>query len=111
MGLGPTVPARSVSHDTERAGVPVSAVELTAEQAWFLADRLGAGGFPWVLAITQPYSDPAAKNGFDADQVDAQFWPGTQVRTNVLCTLGKGDPSKVHPRLPRLAFDEVCRLA
>ena len=67
MGLGPTVSARSGSlGDPERAGSPVSAGELTAEQAWFLADRLGAGGFPWVLAITQPYSDPAAKNGFDA---------------------------------------------
>lgn len=36
-----------------------NAVELTAEQAWFVADALGAGGFPWVLAITPPYSDHA----------------------------------------------------
>ncbi len=34
-----------------------NAVELTAEQAWFVADALGAGSFPWVLAITPPYSD------------------------------------------------------
>ena len=62
MGLGPTVSARSGSlGDPERAGIPVSAVELTAEQAWFLADRLGAGSFPWVLAITQPYADAAER--------------------------------------------------
>ena len=72
MGLGEAVSARSVSlSGTERAETPVSAVELTAEQAWFLADRLGAGGFPWVLAITQPYSEPSAQAAFDADQVTA----------------------------------------
>lgn len=38
-----------------------NAVELTAEQAWFLADALGAGSFPWVLAITPPYSDHAQR--------------------------------------------------
>lgn len=30
------------------------AVELTADAAWFLAESLGAGSFPWVLAITGP---------------------------------------------------------
>jgi 3-hydroxypropanoate dehydrogenase len=64
-----------------------------------------------IIAARALGLDCGPMSGFDADQVDAQFWPGTQVRTNVLCTLGKGDPSKVHPRLPRLAFDEVCRLA
>ena len=34
-----------------------NAVELTAEQAWFVADVSGVGSFPWVLAITPPYSD------------------------------------------------------
>ena len=38
-----------------------NAVELTAEQAWFVADALGAGNFPWVLAITPPYSDHAQR--------------------------------------------------
>ena len=38
-----------------------NAVELTAEQAWFIADALGAGSFPWVLAITPPYSDQSRR--------------------------------------------------
>ncbi|WP_099039755.1 ESX secretion-associated protein EspG [Mycobacterium neglectum] len=38
-----------------------NAVELTAEQAWFVADALSAGSFPWVLAITPPYSDHAQR--------------------------------------------------
>ena len=38
-----------------------NAVELTAEQAWFVADALGAGGYPWVLAITPAWSDHAQR--------------------------------------------------
>lgn len=38
-----------------------NAVELTAEQAWFVADVVRAGSFPWVLAITPPYSDQAQR--------------------------------------------------
>ena len=43
-----------------------NAVELTAEQAWFVADALSAGSFPWVLAITPPYSDHAQRAAFAA---------------------------------------------
>ncbi|MCV7355156.1 ESX secretion-associated protein EspG [Mycolicibacterium fluoranthenivorans] len=46
-----------------------NAVELTVEQAWYLAERTGSGSFPWVLAITAPYSDSAAADGFAADRV------------------------------------------
>ncbi len=91
MGLSPTVSARSgVSGTPEHAEIPVSAVELTAEQAWFLADRLGAGSFPWVLAITQPYSEPSAKAGFDADQVTAL------TRMGVLSADGSVHPAVAH---------------
>jgi ESX secretion-associated protein EspG len=46
-----------------------NAVELTAGQAWFLAEALGAGSLPWVLAITPPYSEPAAGAAFRADRI------------------------------------------
>lgn len=45
-----------------------NAVELTVEQAWFVADAMGAGTIPWVLAITPPYADSAAKAPFEARQ-------------------------------------------
>ena len=47
-----------------------NAVELTTAQAWFLAERLGAGGLPWVLAITQPYTDLGARGAFDVQRTD-----------------------------------------
>ena len=43
-----------------------NAAELTAEQAWFVADALSAGSFPWVLAITPPFSDHAQRAAFAA---------------------------------------------
>ncbi|QZT60725.1 ESX secretion-associated protein EspG [Mycolicibacterium austroafricanum] len=46
------------------------AVELTAEAAWFLADTLGAGTFPWVLAITPPYSDHSQRAQFESEQAE-----------------------------------------
>ncbi|QNJ94080.1 ESX secretion-associated protein EspG [Mycolicibacterium fluoranthenivorans] len=46
-----------------------NAVELTVEQAWYLAELTGSGSLPWVLAITPPYSDSAAAAGFAADRV------------------------------------------
>jgi 3-hydroxypropanoate dehydrogenase len=49
-------------------------------------------------------------SGFDAAKIDAAFWAGTTVKTNFICALGHGDPSKVFARSPRLAFEDACRL-
>ncbi|MCV7316348.1 ESX secretion-associated protein EspG [Mycolicibacillus parakoreensis] len=41
-----------------------NAVELTVEQAWYIAETGGAGSFPWVLAITTPYRDAGERAAF-----------------------------------------------
>lgn len=41
-----------------------NAVELTVDHAWFIAETIGAGSFPWVLAITSPYTDAAQRQAF-----------------------------------------------
>ncbi|OBH11221.1 ESX secretion-associated protein EspG [Mycobacterium sp. E1747] len=41
-----------------------NAVELTVDHAWFIAETIGAGSFPWVLAITSPYTDAAQRQPF-----------------------------------------------
>ena len=41
-----------------------NAVELTVDQAWFIAETVGAGTFPWVLAITTPYTDATERGAF-----------------------------------------------
>ena len=45
------------------SGAP-NAVELTVDHAWFIAETIGAGSFPWVLAITPPYCDAAQRAAF-----------------------------------------------
>lgn len=51
--------------------------------------------------------DVGPMSGFDPGRVEAEFFAGTTVKPNFICSLGRGDPSKVFPRLPRLAFDEA----
>ncbi|MGV0811132.1 ESX secretion-associated protein EspG [Mycolicibacterium boenickei] len=63
-----------------------NAVELTTDQAWYLAEVLGAGGYPWVLAITPPYSEPAQRYGFVAEQT------AELTRMGVLDTSGGVNP-------------------
>lgn len=47
-----------------------NAAELTVEQAWYIAETIGAGSFPWVLAITMPYTDAGERGAFMARQRD-----------------------------------------
>lgn len=47
-----------------------NAVELTVESAWFIAEAVQAGTFPWVLAITSPYRDPADRTSITKQQTD-----------------------------------------
>lgn len=47
--------------------------------------------------------------GFNAGKVDEAFFAGTTWKSMILCNLGKGDPSKVYPRGPRLEFAEACK--
>jgi 3-hydroxypropanoate dehydrogenase len=68
------------------------------------------GGY-LILAARALGLDCGPMSGFDVAKMDAAFWAGTEVKTNFICTLGQGDPSKVLVRNPRLSFDEACRLA
>lgn len=51
-------------------GAEPNAAELTVEQAWYIAETIGAGSFPWVLAITMPYTDAGERGAFMARQRD-----------------------------------------
>ncbi|MGH3634037.1 ESX secretion-associated protein EspG [Mycobacterium sp.] len=53
-------------------GAEPNAIELTVEQAWFIAETIGAGTFPWVLAITTPYTDARQRGAF-VDQQTAEL--------------------------------------
>jgi 3-hydroxypropanoate dehydrogenase len=63
-----------------------------------------------ILAARALGLDCGAMSGFDNAKVDAEFFAGTRVKSNFLCNLGYGDPSKLFQRSPRFAFDEACRI-
>ncbi len=67
------------------------------------------GGY-LMIAARMLGLDCGPMSGFDAGKVDAEFWAGTKVKTNFICNMGHGDPSKVMGRLPRFSFDEAAKM-
>lgn len=55
--------------------------------------------------------DCGPMSGFNNAMVDAEFFPGSSIRSNFLCGLGRGDSSKLFQRHPRLSFKQACELA
>ena len=93
-----------------------------AAKAWF--EHRDEAGLAWVglrnsslqtayliLAARSLGLDCGPMTGFDNAMVDAAFFAGTAVRSNILVNLGQGDPASLYPRSPRLAFDEACQIA
>jgi 3-hydroxypropanoate dehydrogenase len=93
-----------------------------AETTAFRNGTLQGGYF--ILAARCLGLDCGPMSGFDNAKVDAKFFtfaaraeetateiPTTcRVKSNFLCNLGYGDSSQLHPRDPRLAFEEACYL-
>ena len=54
--------------------------------------------------------DCGPMSGFNNQLVDEKFFAGTNIKSNFLCCIGYGDPSKIFMRLPRLDFEDVCEI-
>jgi 3-hydroxypropanoate dehydrogenase len=61
----------------------------------------------FILASRALGIDCGPMSGFDADKLNAEFFPDGMWKVNLLCNLGYGDPSKLFPRNPRLNFEEA----
>lgn len=44
----------------------------------------------------------------ECEGCEQEFFPAGHVKSNFLCNLGYGDPSRLMPRSPRLEFSEAC---
>jgi nitroreductase len=64
-----------------------------------------------ILAARSLGLDAGPMSGFNNDKVDAAFFAGTSFKSNFICALGTGTDEKLHPRGPRLDFEEACRIA
>jgi len=67
-------------------------------------------GAYFIIAARALGLDCGPLSGFDNDGVDREFFAGTRVKSNFLCSIGTGDPSGVFARSPRLPFDDACRI-
>ncbi|MES2300303.1 MAG: malonic semialdehyde reductase [Pseudomonadota bacterium] len=92
----------------------------TDARAWFVGNEAliastafrnsSLQGAYLILAARALGLDCGPMSGFDADKVKAAFFAGTSVVANFVCSLGYGDPARLHARGPRFAFDEACRI-
>jgi 3-hydroxypropanoate dehydrogenase len=84
-----------------------SSAELAEETAFRNGTLQGAY---FLLAARSLGLDTGPMSGFDKKMVDELFLAGHGWKSNFLCSLGYGDPAGLFPRLPRLSFDEACRV-
>ena len=67
-------------------------------------------GAYFILAARALGLDCGPMSGFDRDMVDREFFPDGRIKSNFLCNLAYGDASKLHPRAPRLDFEDACQI-
>jgi 3-hydroxypropanoate dehydrogenase len=63
-----------------------------------------------ILAARALGLDTGPMSGFDNAGVDREFFAGTDIRSNFLCSIGYGDLAGVRPRGPRFSFDEMAKI-
>ena len=83
--------------------------EAFAERTAFQNGTLQAGYL--ILALRAVGLDTGPMTGFDNAAVDAAFFAGTSVKSNILINVGYGDATKLFPRNPRFGFDEIAKIA
>jgi len=79
-----------------------------ADEAGFRNSSISGGYF--ILAARALGLDCGPMSGFDNKKLDEALLAGTGWVSNFICNIGYGDRSKIRPRLPRLPFDEACRI-
>jgi 3-hydroxypropanoate dehydrogenase len=89
-------------------------------RSWFADDPAGAAttafrnsslqGAYLMLAARAKGLDVGPMSGFDADKLNAEFFPDGKWKVNFTVNLGYGDARRLHPRNPRLPFAQACRI-
>jgi 3-hydroxypropanoate dehydrogenase len=67
-------------------------------------------GAYFIIAARSLGLDCGPMSGFDNEGVDREFFAGTAIKSNFLCSVGYGDRAGVFARSPRLSFDEACKI-
>jgi len=67
-------------------------------------------GAYFMLAARALGLDCGPMSGFDNAKVDMAFFSDTQIKSNFICSIGRGSSHNLFPRLPRHGFDEACKI-
>ena len=67
------------------------------------------GAYLLIAARALGY-DTGAMSGFDNAGVDAAFFAGTNIKSNFICSIGRGTDENLFARSPRLSFEEANRI-
>lgn len=68
------------------------------------------GGY-LIIAARALGLDCGPMSGFNNEAVDAEFFGNTSIKSNFICSIGHGSDENLHPRNPRLTFEEAGRFA
>jgi 3-hydroxypropanoate dehydrogenase len=60
-----------------------------------------------IMAARALGLDCGPMSGFDNAGVDREFFSGTRILSNFICSIGYGKEGTPHPRNPRLTFEEA----
>ena len=107
-----------LGHDTKFYDLLPRLFPHADAKAWFVGNEAFANDTAYkngtlqiayfILALRAVGLDTGPMSGFDNASVDAEFFPGGQIKSNVLVNIGYGDPAKLFPRSPRLEFAEIA---
>ncbi len=67
------------------------------------------GGY-FILAARALGLDVGPMSGFDNAGVDAEFFAGTNIKSNFIASIGHGTEDNLFPRSPRLDFEEAAKI-
>ena len=89
-------------------------------RAWFVGNEAFANDTAYkngtlqvayfLMALRAVGLDTGPLTGFYNAKVDAEFFPGGNVKSNVIVNIGYGDATKLFPRSLRLSFDEIVQV-
>ena len=67
-------------------------------------------GAYFIIAARALGYDTGPMSGFGNAAVDDAFFAGTNIKSNFICSVGKGTDENLFPRSPRLSFEEANRI-
>ena len=109
-----------IAHDLEFYEKLPELFPHTDARAWFVGNdelikttafRNGTlQGAYLMLAARSLGLDCGPMSGFDNEGVDKEFFAGTKIKSNFLCSIGYGTDENLFPRSPRLSFEDACQV-